>query len=787
VELTIGWIQPIKTRLSEATRKIEAHQSWNSLKTGPLYPLGTLSLVITLLVNALGAPLDESIKLVAVSAINIYAGAILFRRILPKRTSSLIEDIGCGIALSTVATSILATIISLAGAQGQRASLWFPVIAIPIASQFRERNEPTQTNGQTRHDYSLEVFLASSLVTAVFFTWNFTVAPILLVQISFLVLFVFRKRNGEKVRQPLISFSLLNILGSMISTIFVSLLGMQRGINDFVRMDQMYDEVLAWSTLANVSANPLYAGHELNTYFLTNIWSGDLSSLTDSSPFVVSAIFGVVLGAISIFAILYSTVLSLFTSKLSALTGVIMIALTTTFPNSWQFVTALRIQNVLGLSWLFFFVLLLNFSYKYKTSVLYPLLVTVFCAISLAKAPYSAIALGIIFGLFVFDYLRNKQISILYLASAVSCFLIFVYINLFFFTGSEDFARLSLKFSISWIFYALIPTVTILLSRTAIFKIRNIELNPNQKNLVDSIRLITVLVLIGGLIVESPGYFHLVTAAISISTVVSAGYIGSRLQICQANRNRSFFGGAFIIGSLASFLFSVSKSPLNHLNIDLISSIIANDGILTILLFGLLLCLVFWSYKHHTNLKSFGLYALIVLASVSAGIGVYLGSVFGEFASDSLFGDKSYSTSLLGPEIQEAAIWLRNNSQATDVFATNYLCDSKTVPFGKTPNDVPLCWQQNTQALISSISQRSAFIESPLFGSVGNELNEDESWRYNISNQFPKSADCSLPEQLIESNVAWFVMDRSKPESLTFCHSVAVVFRNATTKIFRLD
>jgi hypothetical protein len=773
--------------LSRATRKIEAHQRWNSLKTGPLYPLGTLSLVITILVNALGAPLDESIKLVSVSAINIYAGAILFRRILPKRTSSLIEDIGCGIALSTVATSILATIISIAGAQGPRASLWLPIIAIPIAAKFREKNEPLQTNGQTRHDNSLAVFIASSLVTAVFFAWNFTVAPIFLVQISFLIFFLYRNRNGKKIRQPLISFSLLNIIGSMISAILVSHFGMQRGINDFVRMDQMYDEVLAWSTLTNVSANPLYAGHKMNTYFLTNIWSGDLSSFTDSSPFVVSAIFGVVLGTISIFAILYSTVLSLFTSKLSALTGVIMIALTTTFPNSWQFVTALRIQNVLGLSWLFFFVLLLNFSYKYKTSVLYPLLVTVFCAISLAKAPYSAIALGIIFGLFVFDYLRNKQISILYLTSAVSCFLIFVYINLFFFTGSEDFARLSLKFSISWIFYALIPTVIILLSRTAIFRIRNIALNPDQKNLVDSIRLITILVLIGGLIIESPGYFHLVTAAISISTIVSAGYIGSFLHHCRTNRSRSFFVAALLIGSLASFLLSVSKTPLNHLNIDLISSIIAKDGLLTTLFFGLLLCLVFWSYKYNGDLKLFGIYALIVLASTSAGIGVYLGSVFGDNTSKALFGDMSYSASLLEPEIQEAAIWFRSNSDPEDVFATNYICDSETVPSGKTPNDVPLCWQQNTQALISSISQRTAFMESPLFGSVGYELNEDESQRYNLSAQFPKSADCSLSEELIDLNVTWFVLDRSKPESLTFCQNVKVVFKNSTTKVFRLD
>jgi hypothetical protein len=147
----------------------------------------------------------------------------------------------------------------------------------------------------------------------------------------------------------------------------------------------------------------------------------------------------------------------------------------------------------------------------------------------------------------------------------------------------------------------------------------------------------------------------------------------------------------------------------------------------------------------------------------------------------------SYSASLLEPEIQEAAIWFRSNSDPEDVFATNYICDSETVPSGKTPNDVPLCWQQNTQALISSISQRTAFMESPLFGSVGYELNEDESQRYNLSAQFPKSADCSLSEELIDLNVTWFVLDRSKPESLTFCQNVKVVFKNSTTKVFRLD
>jgi hypothetical protein len=734
----------------------------------------------------LGAPLDESIKLVSVSAINIYAGAILFRRILPKRTSSLIEDIGCGIALSTGATSILATIISIAGAQGQRASLWFPIIAIPIAAKFREKNTPLQTNGQTRHDYSLAVFIASSLVTAVFFTWNFTVAPILLVQISFLIFFLYRNRNGKKIRQPLISFSLLNIIGSIISTIFVSLLGMQRGINDFVRMDQMYDEALAWSTLANVSTNPFYAETKLNTYFLTNIWAGDLSTLTTSSPFVVTALFGIAIGSISVFAILYSTVLDLFKDTISALTGVIMIAVSTTFPNSWQFVTALRIQNVLGLSWLFFFVFLLNLSSIYRTKSSFLLLTIVFGALSLAKAPYSAIALGIILGLFVFDYFRNRQISILYLTSTISCLLIFVFVNLFFFTGSEDYARLSFRFSTSWILYALVPTVILLLSRAMIFQIRSKDLNTNQKNLIDSIRVITILVLIGGLIVESPGYFHLVTAAISISTVISAGFIGSLLQLFKDNRSRNFLVWFLLLGSFTSFLHSVSTTPLYHFGNNIVLSIIAKDGLLTTLFFGLLCCLVFWSYIRNVNFKLIGLYSLFTLASLSSGVGIYFGSIAGVYASDELFGDNSYSSSLLIPEIQEAAIWLRDNSVATDVFATNYICDSQTVPSGKTPNSVPLCWQQNTQALISSVSQRTAFIESPLFGSVGYSLNADESWRYNLSVNFPKSGDCSLSEKLVESNVKWFVIDRSKPISSIFCRDVYVVFINSTTKIFRL-
>ncbi len=785
--LTIGWIQPIKTRLSGATRKIEAHQRWNSLKTGPLYPLGTMSLVILLLVNALGVPLDDAIKLVAVSAINIYAGAILFRRILPKRTSSLIEDIGCGIALSTVATSILATIISLAGAQGQRASLWFPVIAIPIAAKFREKNEPLQTSGQTRHDYSLAVFIASSLVTAVFFAWNFTVAPILLVQISFLIFFVYRNRNGAKIRLPLISFSLLNILGNMLSTIFVSLFGMQRGINDFVRMDQMYDEVLAWSSLENISTNPFYADTKLNTYFLTNIWAGDLSSLTTSSPFVVTALFGIAIGSISVFAILYSTILDLFKDTTSALVGLIMVAVSTTFPNSWQFVTALRIQNVLGLSWLFFFVFLLNLSFTYKTRSSFLLLTIVFGALSLGKTPYSAVALGIAIWFFIFNYVRNKQVSIYLLIHTCISLIIFFYLNLSFLSGSEDFGKVNIKFSMSWLVYGLIPTIVFLISRTAIFRIQNKDLRSDQKNLVDSIRLITVLILIGSLIIESGGYFHLITAAISMSTIVSAGFIGNKLRDCDDNHRRALLTGFSLLGASISFLYSVSSVRLSNSNIKLVVSFVSREGLLTISFFCLLLTLIIWKRRKFVDLKVFGFYSLLVLATFSSGIGIYFGSVLGSYASSSRYDVKSYSASLLSSEIQDAALWLRNNSDPKDVFATNYICDSQTIPSGKTPNEVPLCWQQNTQALISSISQRTAFIESPLFGTVGSSVNAEESERYNLSINFPKFADCSLARQLSGANVGWFIMDRTKFSVGKFCPLTNTVFVNSSTIILKLD
>ena len=725
---------------------------------------------------ATGVPLNDGLKLSALSVVVTAGGAALYAWAMRQDHISWAEAIGAGFATGTAVPALTTFLI---GELGYRSAvttwIWFAVLAIAAAAAF------------VRGPLRVQVGSASPAALAIvplitvfgYHAWSPLMWPYLIGVVVVLGIgWIF---HGTKFRSivrlrhvPLTLLAIAPVIGLVLQTAAQNRFDFRRPYLYLGWLtDNIFDEGLTWSVSRyGYSENPFFQGQRVIGYLLTNSWTGDVNEALHVSPFTVLSSFGVLAALTSTLLITFAICEKHGLSSRVAVIAVILVGLQGSFGELFPFTEPPRIQHVLAMAWLLLAILSIEHFMNHTKwlTALFISLATV--AVLLGKTQMFVVLIGFFAVSTLVASVDQRRMKPVFIGAMTTGVLMVV------FRWASD--RYFAARTNPWIFHRDTDTVLLWVMPIIIALVT---------------RTFFPFTLFGRL-GKSGNRFALRVAAVGLPAVVAFAVFH------DANALRHMVEMTLLLGAL-------SAAPLIHKFVSSSPRFVTILAIGSGFVFGALLFAqsersIILNFPEESRVRLLALehpartqIAFILLASVlivpvalltralsrnkrGVSIGLATCSVVGLLTIGTNFGTLvSWSVRLevrglvalekgdpwpsrgerTEPHIP-ALMWVRAETDKSAIIANNLLCKglpiNGLVPAGNTPPD---CALRNMSALVTAFGQRRSYMDGPSQAFIGAELMENASERYRDSILFATNNDPNSHERMIRDGVDYFVVD----------------------------
>ena len=755
--------------------------------------------------RSIGIGIQDALLPTFLLGANVLAGGFVWSRISRFTEKSMIELLGGGIAIGTIIPAATTLLFRQLGLFIVPSVIVFPLVTLCWAYLINRRFE-SKTLSPSVNDFKIGAFIVCLTAISIL-AWTPKVLPFCIVFGICLSLYSYFTRNSFALERnkdfQQISIVLVSItsFSVFVQALYAELLYKSNALWDWVEVDQIYDESISWSTeLFAFRDNPTLSGTRLFGYNLTNVIAGELSTLANSPPFIVTSGIMVLIAIIGSLAIIYSLSYRLFKSKTIALIAMSLLVVQATLPEPWTLAEAFRIQNVLGLTW-FLFLVMCIFDWIHS-ELKYGLVIVGFvsAALTLGKAQFIVLLIAVVCALNLLQLLTRTQVPFVGKLRLIPVIIIPVFIIIYNFvlripTGSTLIVSPTLLWPFMGPALILICTRLLLLRRPKDFGdqgTHHLHLFAN----FTTVTAIAMYIFFQG----SNGTHYLISPALAISAVAASGIVKHSIDQLDKKMSSVVLGLAFLGGALVSFgyyvlhIHFIRTADVGAFN-GIAKWIIAENQYLlplqTVVIVSCICSVLFirsvdWNSRSVTQIMKH-LTSILILVAVGTNSGFFLGQSFRAVIPLELYDAGSFHSEIISDDRKVALLWLRENSDRYDIVATNAMCNELTTPDGPTPRfQSSDCYVRNIHVWVSALSYRRVLIEAPIFGTIGSSMSQIGSERYNASLNFANFKSANASRFLREHGVNWFVIDKDNTLLRDWLPLAKIRFENNTVAILEL-
>ncbi len=682
----------------------------------------------------------------AVTSINAVAGRVLFLVAQKKHYfKSGIETVSIGLAFGTAVPALMSAISSLVFQTSLNGQVIFPIMmgAFLFRVEFGSQDSFEKAQIPPVSDTELQACVVLLGTCSLLFAWSWImVFPTL--TIICLLLFIY----GGRFKRSLFRFLTFVGVTLVTSRIAVNASGGFWPFEYWIGLDILWDEAWIQRPTTLIFRDPLTYGQNHNVYFLANLWAQDLSHLVGGQSFLVSASLGIIISVVLCVSAIYTFAAKLFGTNSAGAIAVGLFVAQASFPDDWLINEALRVPNFLVLGWtvVFMSLIILREKLQFGSTITVLILGT---AIVLGKTPYIFIVLLMVVPPIYMSFREKNFFDTLVLLSIGSIVFVCAILFTLFVSSNRGHSLSAVGFSFS--LEKSIVAISVLTLRFLGPHVFRGGRSPRSqlRNASNFANLMLLFIL---LFSESAGLFLLISAALAVNAVVASNHL---LGIRDSGPRRALVSAAFIAGlTMAVTYWTVHIHSVR--TIGIVHNLLYQKGPYWYIAISALLCLLVLFFHREDRQR----YRAAVTAVVFLNAGLFVGHGFQQLIEKEVYGvGLEYFVSRDKPKL-EVASFVKSNSTRDSVIASNSLCPSdafsEAMPTPRGPN----CQSGNVNSWLPAFTKRQAFLEAPLWSSVGLSLDGAEAENYQAVKEYSDGKfDVSL-SILKSAGVRYFVFDR---------------------------
>jgi len=707
---------------------------------------GQIALFGFLFFTARGVPTDESLRIVAIIAPQIYVGAEIWKLFVKNHRVQLIELLGMGFAFGSAIFTIIDQILIRSDLQLNDSVI--PIVLVFLTVLFKSRPQI----GSFSIDYLQDIPQATVfMILCVFLGFGELTHGSLLAVVILIGLFLTSLNWARTMWKELI-ISTVGVCGSIflysqfkppIAYGSWFLRPLYTGTDDAV-----FSESVAYSVAHFGSSEYAAAqGTNLRYHWFSLAWSGMVDRVASTSPFTMTLHVVPIITFMAIAALLLAIGNRLgMNSKLVFLAPCILFA-TSTAPEPIRFFYLLNTSNVLPFIWTLALVLVVVLFCMSKIRFATCLIVFFLSVILLSKIPYVVAPFAGLVSLHLYnvttDFRKLKESVIQLTITAITLSLAFVV-----FLAPNKWERR--QFNVDWnlmhiaheskyrFIIAPIFILILLITRLPLFPIlKNSSSNIGLKIFLLGASFTGLLrfVLNGS---SAEFYFFnssLIFGSIALAIVIS-DFASQKIPL-----GNSTFVTIGMVSLVISFI-SIKLWELLSSAFDLSRFEIIQMAFPLIISCSLTLIITFRIMRGGLRPQLKTLSSAIIVSLIFAGTGVYLTQSINTPTYTSFGG-------IATKEDIDSLNWLRDNSKVDAVIATNRGICTGTEP----------CGFDESSFLISAVAHRRVLIEGPRFVTGGRPYPDWVNERIHKSLAFANSPSDTSFYNLKNMGVTWYFMD----------------------------
>jgi hypothetical protein len=700
----------------------------------------------TLFLIARGIPFDQTFKITAYIAIQIFVGGEIWTRLVKNHSVGTLEYFGAGFALGSALFTIIDQLVIAIGLPVHDFVLPFLIFAITIFQRLQKES----SSGVADPHISNQVLM---IVLCIFLGLSELSYGSLLAVLLLTGLLLIPSHRLQTLQKQ-VFLSCFGIVGSIFIYQFIKppivhgtwfLRPLYTGTDDAV-----FSESIAYSVAKFGSSEYAAAqGTSLRYHWFSLAWSGMVDRVAEATPFTMTLHVVPVIAFAVIAALLIAISARIgITKKYSLLAPLILFALSSA-PGPIRFFHVLNTSNVLPFVWILAFILAivvyinseLNFAVFFFTFLL--------CVILLSKMPFVIAPLAGITSLYLYSIIQSPQNwkSLIARLSVIYSGVVLVFI-----TFLTPHAWEKRSFAIDWNFlniadgnrfrFLVAPIVAFILFFTRfplIFRFRKSGISSAFKFFLLGASLTGLLrFIVSGSSAEN--YF--------LNSSFAFGSIGIAIVIFELSQiQKGFTRNTFVFVALFSAISSFSiyfgwswysdNSGFNRFE--------WLQFLVPIPLVGFLLLAL---HRHHLRItprdrRTFTTFTMVICLLFCS---------FAAFIHQATQAPSYYPKGSVATESDLKALgWLRANSNSDDIVATN-----RGMCIGSDP-----CGFDESSFLISAVGHRRVLIEGPRFITGGRPYPDWVNERIELSLAFVNSPSKASVSSLLSTGVKWFFLDKS--------------------------
>ena len=707
---------------------------------------GQIALFGFLFFTARGVPTDESLRIVAIIASQIYVGAEIWKLFVKNHRVQSIELLGMGFAFGSAIFTIIDQILIRSDLQLNDSVI--PIVLVSLTVLFKSRPQI----GSFSIDYLQDIPQATVfMILCVFLGFGELTHGSLLAVVILIGLFLTSLNWARTMWKELI-ISTVGVCGSIflysqfkppIAYGSWFLRPLYTGTDDAV-----FSESVAYSVAHFGSSEYAAAqGTNLRYHWFSLAWSGMVDRVASTSPFTMTLhVVPVVTFSVIALLLLAIGIRLGMNSKLIFLAPCILFA-TSTAPEPIRFFYVLNTSNVLSFVWTLALVLVVVLFCASEIRFMTLLIAFFSAVILLSKIPFAVAPIAGLACLHLYnvikDFKKLKESVIQLAITAITLSLTFVV----FLTPNKWERR---QFNVDWnlmhiaheskyrFIIAPVFILILLITRLPLFPI----LKYSSSNTGFKVFLLgaSFTGLLRFVLNGSSAEFYFFNSSLIFGSIALAIVISD-----FASQKIPLGNGTFLtigVVSLVVSFISIKLWDLLSSAFDLSRFEMIQMAFPLIISFFLTLIITFQIMKRGFRPQLKTLSSAIIVSLIFAGTGVYLTQSINTPAYTSFGG-------IATKEDIDSLIWLRNNSNVDAVIATN-----RGICTGTDP-----CGFDDSSFLISAVAHRRVLIEGPRFVTGGRPYPDWVNDRIQKSLAFANSPSLASLYDLKNMGVTWYVMD----------------------------
>jgi hypothetical protein len=724
--------------------------------------------------TAVGVDSGQAFRLTIGSIPFITGGAVIFTLLAGSRRTSFFEIVGIGFAVSTILHSTTSFVLGELGYHGIVDDVLLFVVLCCLSLMPCTRLSST-TLVRVESPVLAQTLLVTTLIS--YFAWSSVIWPYLLV-IIFSVLLppvcrLIRYHSRVQVPRNYFLFVLTPFLALATQALASSIFNLPKPYLQIgLLTDNIFDETLTWSVARfGYSENPFFSGGTIIGYQLVNSWVGNFSSLFHTQPFVILAAFSPLFAVASILAI--STTFFSSSRPRVVFLIIVLVGLQGSFGELFPISEPPRAQQLVTTSWVLLAVFLgEEWLRSRKPRWLICSLLATFAAI-LGKTQLSTIPILFLIVNVVFLYINkgNRKSALLGLCGLMVTALVFLQISATYLDDRSNPWQINLDLGTlsTWI----IPILLTLLLRWVLATLNNSgALSAENSFAMRTLTVSLICVLTYALTHDSNGLRHVISVIVALGAIAAADSFDKSIRTVGLGHAITLIGIGCLVGAL--FYYGRERTIILNPPKDHWTRLVSLEHPMIFQFLSVLLAgFTFGVLRIRPNLKKAK--QLLVSISIMCSL-ISLGTNFGVHqawaARQELrglvrleIGQRWPRNDVPNLDVVPATQWIRSNTKADEVIASNNICP--TIPSSGVNLSADVggdCLRLNMSSFIAAYSQRLTYLDGPSQAFIFPEFQSVANQRYRTSIKFASTNDGASHQKLIEDGVDYFVVDLTKTD-----------------------